>query len=299
MKKIIITGANGFMGKHLAQKYLEEQCDVYCLVQKGATVNFNNAKVIEFDLDKIEEIESLLPVDADVLYHLAWAGVSTTYKNDYSIQSQNIAYTLGVLEMASRIRCKKVICPGSVSEYAISDSRVDGLSRPCPADMYSACKASARIICDMYAKQHGIDFVWALITSIYGPGREDNNIITYSIKAFLSKEKPSFTKLEQQWDYLYIDDLINALYLLGVSKTTQDTYVIGSGKEQSLAKYIEIVRDMIDPSLEMGIGELPYKTARVDNSIVDISALQRDTGFEPSVDFKEGIRRTIEYFRKK
>lgn len=299
MKSVIIMGANGFIGSHLSKKYLQEEWNVYCLVQKGSNYVLDGCKIIEFELDDMEEVEDKLPLKADVFYNLAWVGVSTTYKNDFAMQSQNIDYSLRALKLAERLKCSRIIYPGSVSEYAYTDKPVNGENVPCPADMYSACKTSVHFICDLYARQSNLDFLWVLIPSIYGPGREDNNIITYAIKSFLNKDKPSFTKLEQVWDYLYIDDLITALYLVGIKGNHGKTYVLGTGNAYPLSKYIEIIRNIIDPSLPMGIGELQYKTNKIDNSIVDITLLREDTGFVPQYTFTEGITKTIEYFKKK
>lgn len=299
MKNVIIIGANGFIGVNLSKKFLKEEWNVYCLVQKGSRYELDGCNIIEFELDNMDELEDKLPVNVDILYNLAWVGVSTTYKNDFTIQVQNISYSLQVLKLAERLNCSKIIYPGSVSEYAYSEKPINGENKPCPADMYSACKTSAHFICDLYARQKELNFLWVLIPSIYGPGREDNNIITYAINTFLSNDKPSFTKLEQIWDYLYIDDLITGLYLVGIKGKSGRTYTLGSGIAYPLSKYIEIIRDIIDPSLPMGIGVLPYKTSKIDNSIVDITLLQDDTGYTPQYTFAEGISNTIEYFKKK
>ncbi|WOO35453.1 NAD(P)-dependent oxidoreductase [Anaerocolumna sp. AGMB13020] len=298
MKKVIIMGANGFIGSHLAIMFLKENWDVYCLVQNKSNFELDGSNIIEFELNKLNELEGKLPTNADLFYNLAWIGVSSTYKNDFEIQSQNIAHSLEALKLAEKLKCSKVIYPGSVSEYAYAETPVNGRNLPCPADMYSACKTSVHFICDLYSRQNNLEFLWVLIPSIYGPGREDNNIITYAIKTFLSNKKPSFTKLEQMWDYLYIDDLIAALYLLGQQGIGGKTYVVGTGNSYPLSKYIEIIRDIINPSLPMGIGELPYKTTKVDNSIVDITLLTEDTDYKPRYTFYQGIVNTIEYFKK-
>ena len=101
------------------------------------------------------------------------------------------------------------------------------------------------------------------------------------------------------WDYIYIDDVIHALYLVGLKGIGIKTYVAGYGQARSLHVYIQMIRDAIDPNAKLGIGALPYKTSRVDNAIVDISELQRDTGYAPQVDFETGILRTIHYFMQK
>lgn len=72
-------------------------------------------------------------------------------------------------------------------------------------------------------------------------------------------------------------------------------YPIGSGNARPLREYIEIIRDEIDPNLPLGFGEVPYSDKQVMHLCADISDLQRDTGFEPEVGFREGIQNTIKY----
>jgi UDP-glucose 4-epimerase len=297
LNNVIITGADGFIGSKLSIYFANKGKTVYALVHK--TNNFSdyeNIIEIPFELDNIECIQGKLPMNADALIHLAWSGVSSDKKNDYEIQFPNVKYSLEVLKLAHKLLTKKVIFTGSVSEYAYCGEVVTGNNIPSPSDYYSAAKVATHYTCDLYARQNDIHFNWLLISSIYGPGRNDNNLITYAIKSLLNGDVPSFTKLEQKWDYIYIDDLISAIYHIYLNGKKGRVYPIGSGHENSLYEYVTIIKNLINPSLKLGVGELPYKTKRIDNSLVDITSLKEDTGFEPLCTFEYGIKKTINYF---
>lgn len=303
MKSVFITGAGGFIGRRLVEYLLNLGLDVAVLALPSEVKLFENnerIKVIEGDLENTSEILIKLKNHSfDTMYHLAWVGVSTTYKNDISLQRKNIDFAFNAMQLAKCLGCGRVICTGSVSEYAYAGRAVNGIQPPSPGDMYAATKVAVHTYCELLARQYEIGFNWVLIPSIYGPGREDNNLITYTINSLLDGKKPSFTKLEQVWDYVYIDDVIKTLYLVGEKGSGIKTYVTGYGQSRQLSEYVQIIRDAIDPTAELGIGDLPYKTSRVDNAEVDISELQKDTGYIPEVDFETGIKRTIEYFRCK
>lgn len=303
MKSVFITGAGGFIGKKLTAYLLDNDMQVTVLALPSETKLLggdSRVELVEGNLDNPDAMVSKLNHRRfDTMYHLAWLGVSTTHKNDFSIQRKNIDFAFNTFKLAKAFGCERVVCTGSVSEYAYADGIVDGRQPPSPGDMYAATKASVHTYCELLARQQNVGFNWVLIPSIYGPGREDNNIITYTINALLDKRTPSFTKLEQMWDYIYIDDVIHALYLVGLNGKGIKTYVAGYGQARPLHAYIRIIRDAIDPRAKLGIGELPYKTSRVDNAIVDISELQKDTGYAPRVDFETGIGRTIAYFAEK
>jgi nucleoside-diphosphate-sugar epimerase len=303
MKSVLITGANGFVGSHLTRLFCEMKIKVYALVQCNTDYeiinNLENVDILEFDLGNVLEIKDRLPQDIDVLYHLAWVGVSTIVKNNDDLQLKNIDYSLNVLKLSKALNVKKIICPGSISEYAYNKYAVTGNDVPSPADFYSAAKVATHYVCDIYARQNNLDFNWVLIPSIYGPGREDSNLITYAIKSLLKGERPSFTMLEQRWDYIYIDDLMEALCCVGKKGKKNTVYPIGSGENHQLSYYVTAIRDAIDETLSMGIGDLPYKTNQIDNSVVDISTIQQDTGFYPKYTFEQGILKTINYFKDK
>lgn len=302
MQKVIITGANGFIGSHLVKRLDATGVDVVALVDSrldyASIEGLPNVTIIAFSLQTIDDLSSDERLGgADIIYHLAWAGVHASYRNSEDEQLQNIRYSLGVLKLAEQIRCRKVLIPGSAAEVSCGDGMITGKECPAPSDIYSATKVATRFLCQTYALQHDLTLIWPLITSIYGPGRDDNNLISYAIKTLLKGEKPSFTRLEQQWDYLYIDDLIEALVALG-DKGKSGVYPVGSGEHRKMSEYVEIIRRLINPSLTLGIGDLPYKNPnQIDNQIMDISALRKDTGFSPKTSFEEGISKTIEYFR--
>ena len=302
MNKVVIVGANGFIGSHLCLHLETQGYQVIALVQKGLPYDFlqnkDNIICLDFSFDDLHLLNGNSNLEgATMLYHMAWAGVSTTYKNEAIIQSQNILYGIKVLEFADVNDIRRVIVPGSASEYACGKGIIDGHNNPAPSDLYSAAKVATRYVCQTYARQHNIQFLWATITSIYGPGRNDNNLITYAIKTLLQGEKPSFTGLQQQWDYLYIDDLMSALQAIGEKGIDGKIYPVGSGEHKQMAEYVKILRDKIDPSLPLGIGELPYKNKTIDNQILDITALKADTGFAPRFTFEQGIDLTINYFK--
>ena len=86
-----------------------------------------------------------------------------------------------------------------------------------------------------------------------------------------------------------------AFYLLGKTGHSGKIYCIGSGRATELKNYIYILRDVIDPNLPLGLGEIPYSPLQVMHLEADISDLQQDTGFMPRYSFEKGIQETIEW----
>ena len=218
MNRVVVIGANGFFGYHLTQHLLAQQVEVVALVPMGfddAHVRALSVQCMSFSFDTLHTNIIEVCRDADVLYNMVWAGMNPAERNNVETQVSNLLYNVRVIEMMVNHHIRKLVVPGSAAQYACSGRIIDGIGESAPSDLYSAAKASVYDYCKVLCKQKDIELVWTLITSIYGPGRDDNNLISYTIKTLLRGERPSFTGLEQQWDYLFIDDLMKALCLLG------------------------------------------------------------------------------------
>jgi nucleoside-diphosphate-sugar epimerase len=109
---------------------------------------------------------------------------------------------------------------------------------------------------------------------------------------------PSLTPGTQVWDYLYIDDVIAAICALMDSPSCQGTYNLGSGEPHTVREMAERIRDLIDPALPLTFGTIPYRHNQPMHLIGDISRLRGATGWVPRVGIEDGLRRTVEWYRR-
>lgn len=306
MKRVVVTGGTGFIGSRLIGELTQNQIEVVALVRDANTNRLKCAnnrhllKLIQYDSDEFHALE----VDnsgrsIDAFYHLAWAGVSTEQKNDSNLQLENIHLSMQMLEYAKKIGAARFLGMGTVAEYAFSDNTIEaGGNKQTPNDMYGAAKTSAHYMLEAYARVLDIPFNWVVLPSTFGEGRRDDNIITYTITMLLRGERPQYGALTQMWDFLYVGEVARALRLIGERGCYAKTYGIGSGVYRQLKDYIVKLRNIIDPGLELGIGEIPSLSRKAFSSCVNIYELAKDTGFEPEVSFEEGIRKTICYYQR-
>lgn len=297
MKRVAITGGTGFIGRKLAEEMINNNIDVILFVRDknkcGSLLNFCN--VIEFYSDEYNSfLEEKKQIDA--FYHLAWEGVAPEKKNDRQIQIKNIDFAMEMLEYAIKLGVKRFIATGTVAEYAFCEDVMDVNAKQTPNDLYGASKTATHYMLETWARNNNMPFNWVVIPSTFGEGRRDNNILTYTITTLLKGEKPSYGYLNQMWDFLYVEEVVRALRLIGEKGNINKTYAIGSGIYKPLKEYVEIIRNNIDPKLPLGIGEKPDLSKKAFSSCVSIKDLTEDTGFVPMVSFEEGIRRTILYY---
>ncbi len=297
IKTAVITGANGFIGINLVRRLLKENIHIYAFVMEEEPLKedlFNPlVTVVRCNLEAIDYNSVDIPDNIDVMYHFAWNGVQPEDRKNFDVQFTNVNITLNCLKLVKYKKIKRIIMPGSTNEYLYSKSIINEHCIPTPRDDYGSVKVSLRFLAKQFAWDNGIEFIYAVISGIYSEQRRDSNIISYTIDKLLKKERPSVTKLEQLWDYVHIDDVVEAFFLIGQKGKSGKLYAIGHGDNWALSNYIKIISKKIDPSLPLGIGDVSYSSNDLPMSCVDLTDLKKDTGFEPKVSFEDGVTRMI------
>lgn len=298
MNKIALTGATSMLGVALIEECIKNQVNVIAIVRP----NSNNIArlpqselidIIESDLDNIININTR-EIKCDAFYHLGWAGTEKHRRNDAYEQVMNIKFAIDAVHIAKKIGCHTFVGAGSQAEYGIVNHTISPETQCNPDSPYGISKYSAGKLSTLLCNDLGIRHIWARIFSVYGPYDNNETMIMYTIRELLAGRKPILTKCEQIWDFLYCDDAARALYLLGEKGKNNKVYCIGSGEGKPLLQYVEIIRDLIDPKLPLGIGEKEYCGNQVMNLKADISNLKKDTGFHPEILFEMGIKKTID-----
>lgn len=303
MKKIILTGPTGTIGHAIIDMCLESEIEVFAICHPGSLRNgsipvHNLIHVVELDLSELSIAKEMLPRDCDVFYHLGWMGCAAGVRNDISIQVANIRFTLDAVRLAKDCGCHTFIGTGSQAEYG----RVEGLLQSdtpvFPETGYGIAKLCAGQLSRILAHQLGLKHIWARILSVYGPYDGENTMIMSAIRSLLQGQKPSFTKGEQIWDYLYSSDAAGILLALGSEQSVDGkVYCVGSGQAMPLKRYIEMIRDSINPALPLGMGDIPYDAKQVMYLCADASDIIHDLGYSYRFDFSSGLKRTIEWYK--
>lgn len=303
MKRVVITGPTGAIGIALIQELISHKIEVIAVLRPGSERKKNipqheRVHIAECDLNRLAELPELIQGTCDTFYHLGWEGTFGNTRDNMQGQLLNIRYTLDAAEAAKRLGCVRFIGAGSQAEYGRCEEKLNAATPVFPENGYGIAKLCAGQMSRIRCEQEGMTHIWARILSVYGPYDGANTMIMSAIRTLLAGGKPSVTKGEQEWDYLYAKDAGYALYLLGERGIHGKIYCIGSGQTRLLRDYITVLRDKIDKSLPLGIGEKPYADKQVMYLCADITELERDTGFVPRYSFERGISETIEWMKK-
>lgn len=304
MAAIVITGADGFIGSHLARYCGQQGLEVYAVTLPGSPLLYRlsgiaHVSVIKRELADWKEYVEELPQEPLAVIHLAWNGVAPEVRSDAQVQMSNLELCACAVRLAGALHGQRFILPGSTMEYAYCGQAVNERACPSPQNAYGCAKLSARFLCEMLCRELGVPYIYAVVTGIYAADRRDSNVIFYTISQLLERKRPSLTELKQLWDYVHIDDVVSAFYLIAQKGKDGAFYAIGHGDNWPLSRYVHMIRDLIDPELPLGIGDVPYQDDRIPSSCVDLTRLREDTGFEPRVPFEVGIKEVISSISKR
>ena len=300
---IIVTGATSMIGSTIVDEALAQSKNVTAIVRRNARQtdnllklkNTQNLQIIECDMNDYKTLN--FDAQYDAFFHLAWQSTNFTSRDDVYAQIDNVTCTVDAIHAAKRAGCRVFVNAGSQAEYGFTSEKLRG-DMPCnPESGYGIAKFAAGRMVRLTAARLGIRYCHTRILSTYGKGMDDGTLIVYLIRNLLAGEKPSLTKCEQLWDFLYVQDTARAMLAVAEKGIDGKTYPIGSGIAKPLREYVETVRDIMDSSVELGFGEKDYYPHQPMFLCADIDELREDTGFEPSVVFEDGIRMTIDWVK--
>lgn len=302
MKNVIVTGATGMVGATMIEQMILDGIHVVAVARPNSK-KMNNIpqnsliEVVECELDNLLELKDKIKGDFDTFYHFAWDGTYGESRDNAVLQEKNVKNTLDAVELAHELNCSVFVGAGSQAEFGDVKDVISDDAPKNPKTGYGIAKYTAGKLSAIMCKKYNIRQSWGRIVSTYGPRDNYYTMIMSSIISMYNGKRMSFTKGEQIWDYLYSEDCAKAFYLIGKYGKHGKAYTIGSGKSRQLKDYIIAMRDIVNPTLEVGIGELEYYPNQVMKLVADISELKNDTGFQPSVTFEDGIKKTLDWYK--
>ena len=248
------------------------------------------------DAELLRQVIEQQPIDA--VAHLAWFGVTAKFRNNPLQISQNVVSTLAIWEAAKAAGCKVWVGLGSQAEYGACTGILREDIFPRPVTAYGVAKLAAGLTTAKMSELAGIRHVWLRLLSAYGPGDDGRHMLPSVIVDLLRQKKPALTQGDQVWDYLYVEDAAKAICAVLEQEVT-GIFNLGSGTTVTIRGIVEQIRDMIDPSLPIGFGEIPYQSDQVMHLEADITRLTNATGWRPRIDLKCGLGKTIEWHRQR
>ena len=302
IKRVVMTGGSGPVGLALIRKLLNEGVDILLLQRKNSLkrIYLPKDKSLTVEYCTLDELSSFMPNhnNYDVFFHLGWTGTGKEQRDNFEEQYKNVKYACDAVDLAYRCGCHSFIGIGSQAEYGRKNMPLSGDMLCTPETAYGIMKLCACHATRVACQKYGIRYAWCRILSGYGLYDNLNSLLISAILNSMEGKRLEFSKGEQIWDFTYLDDIANALYLIGKRGKDGGVYPIGSGKARPLKEYLCILCEQLGKLDKMELGKIPYSDTQIMHLEADISKLQADTGWKPEVDFEDGIVRVINFYKE-
>lgn len=298
MKNVIVTGANGFIGSSLIKKLVANNIQVVAI-----DVSFTGDRLPDSELvNKIEAfvddslIDKIPSGEYDAFYHFAWKGVNGADKANPTVQLANVQMAVFCADICKNLGIKKYLCAGTVAENAVYS--LPNLASTSGGMMYGVAKHACHLILEDYCKNIGQEFVWMQFSNIYGVGNKTGNLVSYTLNELMSGKEATFGPALQPYDFIYVDDLIEAVYRLGANKTEKSFYFIGSGSPRLLKDYLLNIGALVGCEDSVCIGKRPDDGIKYTMQMFNNSDTVKAVGEYVSMDFENGIKKTINWLKE-
>ncbi len=328
--KVLVTGAAGFIGMHVAQRLLargdevigiDNLNDYYEVSLKEARLATLRHDAFRFEMLDVGDREGMEALFAKhepqrVVHLAAQAGVRYSLINPHAYTASNVTGFLHILEGCRAHGVEHLVYASSSSVYGTStrqpfaeDHNVDH-----PISLYAATKKANELMAHTYAHLYGIPVTGLRFFTVYGPwGRPDMAPMKFARLIFAGETVPVYNYGKMIRDFTYIDDIVEGVVRVVDRPATPDSqwsesdprpstsrapyrvYNIGNNQPVHLLEFIQVLEETIGKKAKKEM--LPIQPGDVLSTMADVSALEAATGFRPSTSIRDGVRALIDWYR--
>jgi UDP-glucose 4-epimerase len=309
--RVLVTGGAGFIGSHLVERLLGDGHAVRVLdnFSTGSRANLpfaaryvTSLEVLEGDIRDAATVARAVS-GIDVIYHqAAMRSVPRSVEDPLGANEHNVTGTLNVLDAARRLGVRRVVYASSSSVYG---DRPDLPKRedqpPAPISPYAVSKAAGEQYAAVWSRLFGVETVGLRYFNVFGPRQDPASEYAAVIPRFIlwgMRGEPLQVHGDggQSRDFTYVDNVTGACLLAGqVDGVGGEVFNVGCGARISLLEIIARLEVLLGRRVERQ--HTPIRAGDVRHTLADIDKAKRLLGYAPAVEFDEGFRRTVEYFR--
>jgi len=312
-KKVLVTGAAGFIGSSIAESLLargdtvigvDNLNDYYDVSLKKARLKRIEHPALEFhhcDILDREKMTSLFEAGkpTHVCHMAAQAGVRYSIENPYTYQKTNVEGTLNLLELVRNHRPENFVYASSSSVYGGNEKipfsvedRVDN-----PISLYAATKKTTELFAHVYSHLFGIKTTGLRFFTVYGPyGRPDMACYKFALKIMRGEPIDLYNRGEMFRDFTYVDDIVKGVIASIDTPFDYEIFNLGNSNMEQLSRFVEIIEENLGRKAEKNL--LPMQPGDVPRTNADVEKSTRLLGFKPEIRIEEGLRRFFDWFKQ-
>jgi len=306
--KALITGGAGFIGSHIASRLIADGHEVRVLDNFSTGSRSNLAlfdgefDLIEGDMQSYERAHNAVQGCEVVFHQAALPSVPRSIQDPLTSNAANVVGTLNILLASRDSGVRRVVFASSSSIYGADRTLPKQEDRaPIPISPYAVAKLASEGYCRSFSEVYGLETVALRYFNVFGPQQDPLSqyaaVIPRFITALLEDKAPVvFGDGEQSRDFTYIDNVIDAnLRAADAEGVSGQTFNVACGERISLNQLLDEIRAIVGSEVEASY--LDPRQGDVKHSLADISRAREQLGYEPFVDFNQGLLRTVEALR--
>jgi UDP-glucuronate decarboxylase len=306
--RVLVTGGAGFIGSHLCDRLIEMGCDVICLDNLFSGSKDNIRHLIGHPYFEFIRHDIVNPIylEVDRIYHLACPASPVHYqKNPIKTIKTNVIGTLNVLGIAKRVGARILLAStsevyGDPTVHPQPEAYWGNVNPVGPRSCYDEGKRVAESLMIAYHIQNNVDIRIARIFNCYGPRMAINDgrvISNFIVQALLGMDLTVYGDGQQTRSFCYVDDMVEGLYRLMEQEEVIGPVNLGNPDEYRIIDLAKVIIEITGSSSRIVHKPLPEDDPR--RRCPDISLARRVLSWEPKVPLKEGLRRTVDDFRRR
>ena len=296
MSRILLTGATGFIGRHVLTRLRGAGHEVHAVTTKERPPGDDRLSWHRADL--LASADVVTEVAPEVLVHLAWY----VEPGRYWTAPENVRWleaSLALLRAFAGAGGRRAVVAGTSAEYdwhAVGRRCHEQLTPLRPATLYGAAKHALHAAAAPYAEQAGFELAWGRIFFVYGPGEPPGRLVPSVGRALLAGRPVPTTRGDQVRDFMHVEDAAAAFAALADDDTT-GAVNIASGDPVRVRDVVDTLAQLIGrPDLPRP-GALPDREGDPPRLVADVSRLREEVGFAPQIALYEGLAGTLEWLR--
>lgn len=310
-KRVLITGATGFVGSYLAELLLEKNCEVWGTGLPGEKYGLPADTIVRpLDLNRKEDLSSLIKeCKPEFIYHLAaQSSVGRSWQDPLQTMQINLEGCINLLEVLHRLKIDcKVLLTGSGEEYGPVqqiDLPIKETRTPDPRNPYSLSKLFQTLTGLYYFNSFGMKIYLARAFNHTGPRQNKGFVVpdfASQIAAIEAGRQEAIIKvgnLSAQRDFSDVRDVVAAYWQILETGQPGIIYNIGSGKPTSIQEILDILISLSEIPVQVEIDPEKFRPIDVPVIYSDISNIKSAIGWQPRINLEETIKDTLNYWRK-
>ena len=263
MKKIILlTGATGFLGSHIAKVIVKNDIELIALKRKSSNLHRcesfkNKINWINIDIDGLWK-QTIVELNPTHIIHGAWSAVNSDKRNDLN-QIENLNFLKDLLEISKSIELNQFIGLGSQAEYGILKSKVGEEKVVNPVSIYGSTKVAAQKILKTFCELNQIKWIWLRLFSFTGSNENSNWLIPFLVNSVVNKKSIDMTCGEQKYSYMHVDDFASIILKILISKVDSGIYNVSGENALSILDIGNLISKKLNLKPKINWCALPYR----------------------------------------